>query len=46
MPSPVPMSCSKKSLKGRMILFPNSAGTVNSPALITVPGGAVFSAGT
>src|SRR5262245_36775366 len=40
-PSPVPMSCSRKSLNGRIILLPRAAGTVNAPPLITVPGAAV-----
>src|SRR5262245_14643877 len=40
-PSPVPMSCSRKSLNGRILLLPRAAGTVNAPWLITVPGGAV-----
>src|SRR5262249_15413698 len=41
-PSPVPMSCNRKSLNGRMFLLPRAAGTVNAPRLITVPGAAVF----
>ena len=36
-PSPVPMSCNKKSLKGWMILSPRASGTVNIPPSITVP---------
>src|SRR5260221_13986275 len=41
MPSPVPMSCSRKSLYGWMILLPSAAGTVSAPPLITVPAAAV-----
>src|SRR5439155_10431943 len=37
MPSPVPMSCRRKSLYGWMILLPSAAGTVKAPPLITVP---------
>jgi len=40
-PSPVPMSCNRKSLKGWIILLPSAAGTVNVPPLITDPDAAV-----
>src|SRR3989442_10621055 len=40
MPSPLPISCSMKSLNGWITLLPKAAGTVNSPALMTVPAGA------
>ena len=39
MPSPVPMSCNRKSLNGRIVLLPRAAGTVNAPRLITAPAG-------
>ena len=41
MPSPVPMSCSRKSLYGWMILFPTASRTRIAPPLIRVPGAAV-----
>src|SRR5258708_2773175 len=41
MPSPVPMSCSRKSLYGWMTLLPSAAPTVKAPPLITVPTDAV-----
>ena len=41
MPSPVPTSCSRKSLNGRIRLSPRAGGTTKAPPLITVPGGAV-----
>ena len=44
-PSPVPMSCNRKSLNGRILLLPRAAGTVNAPWLIMVPGGAVVMEG-
>src|ERR1043165_3339099 len=40
-PSPVPMSCSRKSEYGWMILLPSASGTVNCPPLMTEPTGAV-----
>ncbi len=45
MPSPVPMSCSRKSLYGWMSLLPSAAGTVIVLPLIFVPGLAVRSVG-
>ena len=41
MPSPVPISCSAKSLNGWMTLLPSAAGTMNAPPLIAVPAGEV-----
>src|ERR1051325_5415980 len=41
MPSPVPMSWSKKSLNGCIILLPKAAGTTKVPPLMTEPTGAV-----
>src|SRR6185312_9374438 len=41
MPSLVPMSCTRKSLYGWMILLPSASGIVNWPPLTLVPGGAV-----
>src|SRR5258707_7551348 len=35
-PSPVPMSCNKKSPKGWIILSPRASGTINRPPSITV----------
>ena len=40
-PSPVPMSWSRKSPNGWMILLPSALGTVNCPPLMTEPTGAV-----
>ena len=40
-PSPVPTSCSMKSLNGWMILLPSTFATRNAPPLISVPGAAV-----
>ena len=41
MPSPVPTSCSRKSLNGWMILLPSALATRKAPPLIRVPGSAV-----
>ena len=38
MPSPVPMSCSRKSLNGWMILLPSALATLSAPPLMLVPG--------
>ena len=42
MPSPVPTSCSRKSLYGWITLLPSAAGTIIAPPLIDVLAGAVI----